>query len=117
MGLIPTKKQQDQMWMLVGILVLLTMTGLAMYGAWKYPVPYHYYENMNYAGNDYSNFAFVDDIICECGNDPTCEYLEILIPSYNDIGREGFSFLFIRTTLFSNSLLFSAFIASSDSMS
>ena len=47
MGLIPTKKQQDQMWMLVGILVLLTMTGLAMYGAWKYPVPYHYYENMN----------------------------------------------------------------------
>jgi len=78
MGLIPTKKQQDQMWMLVGILVLLTMTGLAMYGAWKYPVPYHYYENMNYPANHYSNFAFVDDIICECGNDPTCEYLEKL---------------------------------------
>ena len=78
MRLIPTNKQWEQMKVFFMILVFVALTGLAMYGAYKYPVPDHYYENMNYPANHYSNFAFVDDIICECGNDPTCEYLEML---------------------------------------
>ena len=79
MGLIPTKKQQEQMYLMFGILVLILITGLAMYGAWKYPIPHHYYENMNYPANHYSNFAILDELeYCECGNDPTCDILNKL---------------------------------------
>jgi len=78
MRLIPTKKQQEQMYLMFGILVLILITGLAMWGAWKYPIPHHYYENMNYPANHYSNVAFIDDIICECGNDPSCTLIEML---------------------------------------
>ena len=78
MGLIPTKKQHEQIMLIGGLLLFAFLTGLAMYGAWKYPIPHHYYENMNYPANHYSNVAFIDDIICECGNDPTCTLLEQL---------------------------------------
>ena len=73
MGLIPTTKQYEQMMITGVILVLVLITGLAMYGAIKYPIPPHYYDNMNYPANHYSNLAITDDIICECGNDPDCK--------------------------------------------
>ena len=73
LGLVPTTKQYEQL-MLVGTICLLVLiTGLAMWGAWKYPIPHHYYDNMNYPANHYSNLAITDDIICECGNDPSCK--------------------------------------------
>ena len=72
MGLIPTTKQYEQMMITGVILVLVLITGLAMWGAVKYPMPDHYYDNMNYPANHYSNVAILDDIICECGNDPDC---------------------------------------------
>ena len=78
MGLVPTTKQYNQIMLFGRILLLCLLTGLAMYGAWKYPIPYHYYENMNYPANHYSNVAFIDDIICECGNDPSCTLIEML---------------------------------------
>ena len=71
MGLIPTKKQSEDMKVVGMILVFVLLTGLAMYGAWKYPIPYHYYDNMIYPV-EYSNLAVIEDIICECGNDPDC---------------------------------------------
>ena len=78
LGLVPTTKQYEQL-MLVGTICLLVLiTGLAMYGAWKYPIPHHYYDNMNYPANHYSNLAITDDIICECGNDPTCDLINKL---------------------------------------
>ena len=69
MGLIPTTKQYEQMMLTGVILVLVLITGLAMWGAIKYPIPDHYYDNMNYPANHYSNLAIFDDIP-ECGNDP-----------------------------------------------
>jgi len=72
MGLIPTTKQYEQMMLTGVILVLVLITGLAMWGAVKYPMPDYYYDNMNYPANHYSNVAETDNIICECGNDPDC---------------------------------------------
>tara|TARA_B100000287_G_scaffold168635_2_gene159131 strand:+ start:3427 stop:3732 length:306 start_codon:yes stop_codon:yes gene_type:complete len=79
MRLVPTNKQWDQMKVFFMLIMFVALTALAMYGAWKYPIPHHYYENMNYPANHYSNVAFVDDIICECGNDPTCKLLKQLL--------------------------------------
>ena len=73
MGLVPTRKQHDQIMLVTGLLVLVILTGLAMWGAWKYPIPHHYYDNMNYPANHYSNVAYTEE--CECGNDPSCRPL------------------------------------------
>ncbi len=73
MGLIPTKKQSEDMKVVGMILVFILLTGLAMYGAWKYPIPHHYYENMNMPAQHYSNVAYTEE--CECGNDPSCRPL------------------------------------------
>ena len=72
MGLIPTKKQSEDMKVVGMILVFVLLTGIAFYGAFKYPPPPHYYDNMDYPANHYSNVAETDNIICECGNDPDC---------------------------------------------
>ena len=72
MGLIPTRKQHEQIMLIGSLLILVGLTVLAMYGAWKYPIPHHYYDNLSYPANHYSNVAILDDIICECGNDPDC---------------------------------------------
>ena len=72
MKLIPTRKQHEQIMLIGSLLILVLLTGLAMYGAWKYPIPHHYYDNMTYPANHYSNVAILDDIICECGKDPDC---------------------------------------------
>lgn len=78
MRLVPTKKQHEQLMVVGSICLLVLITCLAMYGAWKYPIPHHYYDNLSYPTNHYSNLAQTDDIICECGNDPTCTLLERL---------------------------------------
>ena len=79
MKLIPTKKQHEQIMLVGSLLLLVLLTGLAMYGAWKYPIPHHYYKNMNYPANHYSTLARFDDYeYCECGNDPTCDILNRL---------------------------------------
>lgn len=79
MGLIPSKKKQEQMTTFGMILVLIGLVVIACYGAWKYPIPHHYYENMNYPANHYSTLAIFDDYeYCECGNDPTCDILNRL---------------------------------------
>ena len=70
MGLVPTTKQHKQI-MNIGIWILvLGFVFLSFYGMYKYPMPPHYFENMNYPANHYSTLASIED--CECGNDPSC---------------------------------------------
>tara|TARA_B100001113_G_scaffold298224_1_gene256241 strand:- start:4979 stop:5290 length:312 start_codon:yes stop_codon:yes gene_type:complete len=70
MGLVPTTKQHKQI-MNIGIWILvLGFVFLSFYGMYKYPTPPHYFENMNYPANHYSNVAYIEE--CECGNDPSC---------------------------------------------
>ena len=72
MRLIATNKQWEQMKIVGVISVILLILVLATLGSIKYPIPHHYYDNMNYTPSMYSNLAIVEDISCECGNDPEC---------------------------------------------
>ena len=72
MGLIPTNKAWEQMKIVLIATTCLIILVLAIVGAIKYPIPHHYYDNMNYTPSMYSNLAQLDDISCECGNDPDC---------------------------------------------
>mgnify|MGYP003135003234 CR=1 FL=1 len=71
MGLVPTNKQFEHMKIVAVISVLVLMLMLALYGMWKYPLPPHYFENMNYPANHYHDVAFIHTIddVPECGND------------------------------------------------
>ena len=59
MKLIPTKKQHEQLMLIGTICLLVLITGLAMWGAWKYPIPHHYYDNMTFPANHYSNIVIM----------------------------------------------------------
>ena len=69
LGLVPTTKQYNQIMLVGGLLLFAILTGLAMYGAWKYPIPHHYYENMNFPANHYSNVADYKRLVIPC---PIC---------------------------------------------
>ena len=71
MGLIPTSKQYEQMKITLVFLTILSILVLAIVGMIKYPLPPHYFENMNMPANHYSNVAYihVDGDVPECGND------------------------------------------------
>ena len=69
MGLIPTRKQRDQMFMAFWIIVGSAIVILSLYGMLKYPIPYHYYDVIGDPATPYRNIAFYE---CPCGNDPEC---------------------------------------------
>jgi len=70
MGLIPTKKKQEEMKIVgfVSLLILLVM--FSVWGAYKYPItPGLEYIDYNLPAQHYSNIAY-DWEIPYCGNDP-----------------------------------------------
>lgn len=69
MGLIPTRKQRDQMFMAFWIIMAIGIFILSMIGMYKYPVPAHYYDVIGDPTIPYRNIAFYE---CPCGNDPEC---------------------------------------------
>ena len=75
MGLIPTKKKQEEMKIVgfVSLLILLVM--FSVWGGYKYPItPNLEYLDYNLPAQHFSNVAFSDEAP-ECGNDP---YFELL---------------------------------------
>ena len=72
MGLIPTNKAWAQMKIVLIASTFIIILVLAIVGAIKYPMPHLYYDNLYYTPVTYSNLAIVEDISCECGNDPDC---------------------------------------------
>ena len=73
MGLVPTKKQQEQMLVFGACIFFIFVMALAIYGMYKYPVPHDlYYEGINYPANHWGLALYDDFIYCECGNDPLC---------------------------------------------
>ena len=69
MGLLPTKKKQEEMTLVATLSILVLMLVFAIWGALKYP------EYMIQPGVDYLEYNlpaqhFTYDDIPECGNDP-----------------------------------------------
>ena len=76
MGLIPTKKKQEEMQIVGWISLLVMLVMFAVWGAYKYP---HYmiqpgldYLDYNLPAQHYSDLARTHKFPCECGNDPYC---------------------------------------------
>ncbi len=70
MGIIPTTKQYEQMKLTLLFLLGVCMLVLGFYGMWKYPIPTHYYDNINHPAGHYSTIAlFPLEEVPECGND------------------------------------------------
>ena len=73
MGLIPTKRKQEEMRIVGWICLLCLLVIFSVWGAYKYP---HYmispdvdYLDYNLPAQHFSNVAWVDETP-ECGNDP-----------------------------------------------
>ena len=70
LGLIPTKKKQEEMQIVGWISLLVMLVMFAVWGAYKYP---HYMispdVDYNIPAQHFSNVAWVDETP-ECGNDP-----------------------------------------------
>ena len=76
MGLIPTKKKQEEMKVVGWISLLIILVMIAVWGGYNYPQymmqPGLEYLDYNLPAQHYSNVAFFDEVP-ECGNDPYFE--------------------------------------------
>jgi len=76
MGLLPTKKKQEEMKIVGWISLLCLLVVFSVYGAYKYPEymiqPGVDYLDYNLPAQHFSNVAFSDEVP-ECGNDPYFE--------------------------------------------
>ena len=73
MGLLPTKKKQEEMKIVGWISLLCLLVMFAIWGGYKYPEylmqPGLEYLDYNLPAQHFSNVAWIDEIP-ECGNDP-----------------------------------------------
>ena len=70
MGLIPTKKKQEEMQIVGWISLLVMLVMFAVWGAYKYPIqPGLEYMDYNLPAQHFSTFAY-DWELPYCGNDP-----------------------------------------------
>ena len=69
MGLIPTKKKQEEMQIVGWISLLVLLVMFSIWGAYMYPItPNLEYLDYNLPAQHFSNIAWYDEIP-ECGND------------------------------------------------
>lgn len=72
MGLIPNRKQREQMYLAFWIIIGIGIFVLSMVGMYKYPVPPHYYDVIGDPAVPYRNIGYTVYEVCPCGNDPEC---------------------------------------------